>query len=157
MRPAAHSAAALGVSLLASFAAASLGGIATASSVSSWYAGLAKPTWTPPDWLFGPVWTLLYTLMAVAAWIVWRGAGWGRPLQVYLLQYAFNAAWSFAFFGLRSPLGGLIVIAGLLAAIALTIRLFAPVSRTAAWLLAPYLAWVSFAACLNAAIWLRNM
>lgn len=156
MRTAPNNLAALFVSLLLSFAAAALGGIATASSVSSWYAGLAKPHWTPPDWLFGPVWTLLYTMMAVSAYLVWCRAGWGRPLQVYLLQLALNAAWSFAFFGLRSPLAGVVVIAGLAAAIAGTIRLFAPVSRAAAWLLVPYLAWVLFAGCLNAAIWLRN-
>jgi benzodiazapine receptor len=128
-------------------------------TTGAWYRELARPTWAPPGWLFGPVWLTLYTAMAVAAWLVWRGPS--SParraaLAWFGVQLALNAAWSPTFFGLRSLGGGLIVIVALLVAIAVTIARFAPRSRLAAGLLTPYLAWVAFATALNAALWSMN-
>lgn len=124
-----------------------------------WYASLNKPSWHPPSWVFGPVWTALYLLMAVAAWLVWRRGGWrirNRPLTAYLVQLALNAAWSPAFFGLQSPGLALVVILGLLTAIVVTLKVFHSVSRTAALLLIPYLLWVNFATVLNLTLWFMN-
>lgn len=135
------------------------GGLATASSVTTWYPALAKPAWTPPDWLFGPVWIVLYTMMGIAAWLVWLRAEEGRasfPLLLYALQLLLNAGWSLLFFGFRSPGLALADIALLWLAIAATLCAFARIRGWAALLLAPYLAWVSFAAALNLAIWLMN-
>lgn len=131
---------------------------ATGALVTSadWYRELPRPGWAPPGWLFGPVWIALYTVMAVAAWLVWRApasAARSRALVWFGVQLALNAAWTPVFFGLRSVGGGLAVIVVLLAAIAITIARFRPVSRVAAWMLAPYLAWVGFATALNGAIW----
>jgi translocator protein len=145
----------LGASLLAAL----LGSLATASSVGAWYAALAKPAWTPPNWLFGPAWTVLYVMMAVAAWLVWqrRGSeGAGAALALYGVQLAVNAAWSFLFFGLRSPALGLAGIAVLWVLIVLTIRAFRPIRPLAAGLLVPYLLWVTYAAALNGAVWKLN-
>ena len=122
----------------------------------AWYAQLAKPSWNPPAWLFGPVWTALYLAMAVAAWRVWRCRPATRALTVYWIQLALNAAWSPLFFGLQQPGLAVLEILGLWAAIALTVRAFWPVDRLAAALLGPYLAWVSFAAVLNFALWRLN-
>jgi len=148
-------AAALGLSLGTGL----VGSLATASSVATWYPALDKPSWTPPDWLFGPVWTLLYMMMGVAAWLVWRGAASGRarlPLLLFALQLLLNACWSLLFFGLRSPGLALIEIVLLWLAIAATLWAFARVRAWAALLLAPYLAWVTFAAALNLEIWRLN-
>ena len=123
---------------------------------AGYYASLVKPSWSPPAWVFGPVWTALYLMMAVAAWLVWRQDGWRAqraPLSLYLLQLALNALWTPVFFGLRSPGLALVVIVSLGAAIVLTGRAFRPVSRIASWLLVPYLVWVVFAAALNFSIW----
>jgi tryptophan-rich sensory protein len=123
---------------------------------AGYYASLVKPSWSPPAWVFGPVWTALYLMMAVAAWLVWRQGGWRAqraPLLLYLLQLALNALWTPVFFGLRSPGLALVVIVSLGAAIVLTGRAFRPVSRVASWLLVPYLVWVVFAAALNFSIW----
>ena len=142
-----------------SLGAGLIGGLATASSVTTWYPALAKPAWTPPGWLFGPVWTLLYVMMGIAAWLVWHRAEEGRarcPLLLFVLQLLLNACWSFLFFGLRSPGLALVDIALLWFAIAATLWAFARVQGWAALLLAPYLAWVSFAAALNLAIWRMN-
>jgi tryptophan-rich sensory protein len=146
----------LGGFLAASAAVALLSGLATSSSVRSWYPTLAKPSWTPPPWVFGPAWTLLYASTAVAAWLVWRRAGWSRTLAVYGVQLVLNAAWSFCFFGARSPLAGLLDIVLLWTAIVVTFDWFRRVDRTAGWLFAPYLAWVTFAAALNFEIWRLN-
>ena len=149
----------LAVSLALSLGAGLVGGLATASSVKSWYPSLAKPAWTPPDWLFGPVWTLLYLMMGLAAWLVWRQAEAGRarrPLLLYALQLLLNTCWSLLFFGLRSPGLALLEILLLWLAIAATLWAFARVRGWAAALLAPYLAWVSFAVALNFAIWRMN-
>lgn len=125
----------------------------------AWYAALAKPAWNPPSWLFGPVWTLLYLLMAVAAWMVWRSGGFrlrARPLGLFLAQLAANAVWTPLFFGLHSLAWALVDILLLWMLLALTVRQFARVSRLAAGLLAPYLGWVTFAAILNFTIWQLN-
>jgi translocator protein len=146
----------IGVCLLAG----GLGAIFTRASVGGWYAVLVKPSFTPPAWIFGPVWTLLYIMMGVALFLLWR-KGVSDPrvqhaLIAFAVQLALNALWSPAFFGLRSCLAGLIVIVPLWIAIAATIALAAPLSAAAALLLSPYLAWVSFAAVLNAALVLKN-
>ncbi|MGA4643837.1 TspO/MBR family protein [Limisphaera sp. 4302-co] len=143
-------------SLLLSFAAASLGAF---FSPGDWYAGLTKPSWNPPNWLFGPVWTALYTMMAVAAWLVWRRGGWReqwRPLAIYLAQLALNAAWTPLFFGLHWPGAAFAEIVLLWLAIVATIVTFWRVQRRAAALLIPYLVWVSFAAVLNFTLWRLN-
>jgi tryptophan-rich sensory protein len=123
---------------------------------AGYYAELAKPEWSPPGWIFGPVWTMLYLAMAVAAWLVWRSGGWREQsgaLGLYLVQLALNALWTPLFFGLRSPGFALVCIVFLLAAVAFTCRLFFRVRRPAGWLLVPYLLWVSFATALNFSIW----
>lgn len=114
-----------------------------------WYRRLDKPGWTPPDFLFPLAWGLLYVLMAYAAWRVWAAAGFGVPLALWLVQLALNAGWSAVFFGLKRPGLAFVELVGLWLAIAATTAAFAPVDALAAWLLAPYLAWVSFAAMLN--------
>lgn len=141
-------------------AAAVAGSLVTAPAIPGWYAGLVKPAFTPPNWLFGPAWTFLYVLMSAAFWRVLSApestGGRSRAITWYLTQIVLNGLWSFAFFGWRSPVAGLVVIAALWLAIAATIIAFARVDRTAAWLLAPYIAWTSFAAALNAGVWLLN-
>jgi tryptophan-rich sensory protein len=124
-----------------------------------WYASLQKPSWNPPSWIFGPVWTLLYLMMAVAAWHVWCRGGWcaqRHALTLYCVQLALNAAWTPIFFGLHRPGLAFAEILLLLAAIVATTIAFARVSRTAGWLFVPYLAWASFASCLNFALWRLN-
>jgi benzodiazapine receptor len=139
-------------------AAGALGAIASADA-SSFYASLEKPRWAPPARLFGPVWTLLYMSMAVAAWLVWRERGWARargPLGLFVAQLAFNALWSWLFFGWHRGALAFTDILVLLALIVATLVAFARIRRLAAWLLAPYLAWVSFATLLNYSVWQRN-
>lgn len=121
-----------------------------------WYETLAKPEWTPPPWLFGPVWTALYLAMAVAAWMVWKHAGFDgarAALALFLLQLALNAAWSWLFFGMHKVDLALVDIALLWLAILATMLLFWRVRPLAGALLLPYLLWVSFATALNLAIW----
>ena len=142
--------------LVVVFAVSAVGGLFTASSVGGWYAGLAKPSWRPPNWLFGPVWTALYAMMAVSAWLVWKRVGFGPALLVFAIQLLINGIWSPVFFGAHSLGGGLVVIVALWFGIVGTIAMFWPISLTAALLLVPYLAWVSFAAVLNFAIWYLN-
>ena len=138
------------------FAVAGIGGLATTPNIPNWYAGLLKPAWTPPGWIFGPVWSFLYLSMAVAAWLVWRQGNALVPLALFALQLAFNAAWSWLFFGLHSPGAALVDVVLLWVAIAATIPAFWFRSTVAGLLLVPYLAWVSFAAALNFAIWQLN-
>jgi benzodiazapine receptor len=138
------------------FMAAALGGLATASSVGAWYAGLAKPSWTPPPWLFGPAWMFLYTTMALAAWLVWRRPGRGWALRWFAVQLALNAAWSPVFFGLRQPGWGFGVIVLLWLAIGGTLVAFWRVTRVAGSLFIPYWLWVTFAMALNFTVWQLN-
>ncbi len=135
-------------------------GLASGAGIGAWYAGLKKPSISPPGWVFGPVWGVLYAMMGVAAWLIWRHhmhtpAG-QVALAVFVLQLVLNGLWSPAFFGARSPGLGMLVITLLWAAIVGTIVAFAQVSVAAAWLLAPYLAWVSFAGVLNWMLWRMN-
>ena len=144
---------------VACFTAAAIGGTATSRSVRDWYPTLTKPAWNPPAWLFGPVWTVLYIAMAVAAWLVWRKAGWGGArlaLTLFIVQLTLNAAWSIIFFGLRNPGAAFVEVVVLWAAILGTLVLFWQVSVPAGMLFIPYLAWVSFATVLNFAIWRLN-
>ncbi len=141
------------------FAAAGIGGAVTSVSVGNWYQTLAKPSWTPPDWLFGPVWTTLYFLMALSAWLVWRRGGWRASrvsLGLFGLQLILNVSWSAIFFGMRSPGLAFGEILILLLANAATAVSFWGRSATAALLFTPYLAWATFAALLNFAIWRMN-
>lgn len=134
-----------------------LGGWATAQSVTDWYPMLVKPSWNPPNWIFSPVWTALYLMMAVAAWLVWRSDGNIRGAMIlFFSQLALNFAWSFLFFGARSPWLGLMDIAMLWLALIITVIAFFQKSAAAGLLMLPYLAWVSFAAILNLAIWRLN-
>jgi translocator protein len=133
-----------------------LASFATSQSVTDWYPALNKPSWTPPGWLFGPVWTTLYIMMGVAAWLVWQKPNSIRALVFWAVQLVLNFAWSFVFFGARAPGLGLINIIALWLAIAATIYVFTRSSRAAAFLLVPYLLWVSFATALNASIWVLN-
>jgi translocator protein len=136
-----------------------IGGRFTATSVQDWYQQIEKPSWRPPDWVFGPVWTVLYILMAVAAWLVWRKAGFGGaagPLTLFAIQLVLNALWSYLFFGLESPFAAFVELLALWTAIALTTAAFWRVAPLAGALLLPYLVWVTFAAALNCAIWRMN-
>ncbi len=134
-----------------------IGNLATIPNIPVWYAGLNKPGFTPPNWVFGPVWSLLYAMMVLAFWRVllrrsrWTTAGW-RVVGVFLVQMALNAFWSVAFFGMHNPLLGLVVVIALELMIVATIITFRPIDRMAAWLLAPYAVWVGYATALNAAI-----
>lgn len=153
--------AALAAAALPVVAASLIGSAVTVPQIPGWYAGLAKPPFNPPNWLFAPVWTILFALMALAAYRMLRlpvgHPGRARALAAYHVQLALNMLWSCVFFGLNSPAGGLLVIALLLAAMIWTMRRFAQAQdRGAAALFLPYLAWVAFAALLNASIWWLN-
>jgi len=145
----------VGVCLGAGF----LGSIATTPQVDGWYKTLNKPSWNPPNQVFGPVWTTLYILMGVAAWLVWRSADarstW-LPLALFGIQLALNAAWSWIFFKMQRPDWAFVEIVILWLAIVATLVGFFRHSQLAGWLLVPYLAWVSFAAILNFTIWRLN-
>lgn len=141
------------------FVAAGIGGAVTAPNIPTWYASLAKPSWNPPNWLFGPVWTALYLGMAVAAWLVWRQHGWARarlPLTLFAVQLVLNVLWSCLFFGLHRPGLAFGEVLLLWAFIAATTVLFWRRSITAGALFVPYLAWVTFASVLNFAVWRLN-
>lgn len=142
--------------IAANFAAALSGALFTPGE---WYRGLAKPRWNPPDWLFGPAWAVLYTMIAVSGWLVWRDhgfAGAAVPLAAYGVQLLLNAAWSAIFFGMRRPDLAFVELVVFWVAILVTLVLFWPLQRTAALLLAPYLAWVTFAGVLNLTLWRMN-
>jgi len=145
--------------LLVCFTAAGIGGWATASSVNTWYPGLAKPAWNPPAWVFGPVWTVLYITMAVAAWLVWRRTGFPNartPLGWFAVQLVLNAGWSICFFGLRNPGLAVVEILLLWASILVTLICFWRVVPIAGWLMLPYLGWVTLAGALNLSLWWLN-
>ena len=136
-------------------------GAITATSVRGWYLSVTHPPGTPPNWVFAPVWITLYVLMGVSAWLVWHRVDIGADrkraaLRLWGWQLLLNALWTPAFFGLHDPALALGVMALLLGAVALTIRAFRPLHRGAALLLAPYLAWVCYAAYLNTGFWWLN-
>ncbi len=139
-------------------AAGGLGSIPTAKGVCEWYPTLRKPPGTPPSWVFGPVWTALYVLMAVSAWLVWRQYGWGAQpaLLIFFAQLALNLAWSGIFFGARLPGFALVEIVILWLSILFTAFIFFRLDAPAAYLLVPYLVWVTYAAYLNLGIWVLN-
>ncbi|WP_232083466.1 TspO/MBR family protein [Arthrobacter sp. SO5] len=145
------------VFLAASALVAGLGGLASASNVDGWYTTADKAPWSPPNWVFGPAWTILYSAMAVAAWLVWRrGTARTRPaLTAYAVQLVLNLLWTPAFFGLYPALGtpalwiAFVIIVALAVAVAVTALYFWPISRAAGLLMLPYLAWVVFASSLN--------
>jgi translocator protein len=143
--------------LAGSFAAAAIG---SRFMPGEWYAGIVKPEWNPPSWIFGPVWTLLYTLMAVAAWRVWRKAGFrssGQAMAAFGIQLVLNAGWSWLFFGRHQMDLAFVEILALWIAILATAVAFHRIDQPAAWLLLPYLAWVAFAAVLNGTLWRLNV
>jgi len=148
------------VSVLICQFAGFIGSVATAPSIPTWYATLNKPFFTPPNWLFAPVWVTLYTLMGISAFLVWRKGLSDQHVRtgliIFAVQLILNVLWSAVFFGLRSILAGLIVIAILWIAILLTILNFYKTSKTAGLLLIPYILWVSIAASLNFSVLLLN-
>jgi translocator protein len=171
----------LAIALLLPQVAGGLGAIATASAIPTWYRTLNKPSWNPPGWLFGPVWTALYLMMGAASWLIWRkgrerravqpasaadpaGAPLALPedphersaLGLYGAQLILNTLWSIIFFGMHSISGGLAEIAALWALIVATAVRFYQLRPAAGWLMAPYLAWVTFASVLNATLWRLN-
>ena len=154
-----HNITALIICLVLPFIAGAIGSLATFSNIPTWYAGLAKPVFSPPNWIFGPVWTLLYLLMGVSLYQVWR-AKYTRSKRAALVlfgaQLVLNTLWSLVFFGAHLLWGGVAVIVLLLATIIATACLFAPISRPAVYLLIPYIVWVSFASILNIAVALIN-
>jgi len=138
---------------------ASLTGLVVPEAISGWYASLNRPSFAPPNWIFGPAWTVLYILMGIAAGLVWsepRSQARRNALLLYGAQLAFNASWTLVFFGLHAMTGALVVIIALLILIVLTMRAFLPLQRTAGRLLLPYLMWVGFATLLNAAYVVLN-
>lgn len=141
-------------------AVGAVGSLATAPKIPTWYAGLAKPGWTPPDAVFPIAWTTLYVLMAVALWRLWQlhapSPERRRAVLLWFAQLALNALWSPVFFGMEAPGVALVIVVVLWLAIAATIFACARIDRIAAWLLVPYLAWVSYATTLNAAIVVLN-
>jgi len=147
---------AIGISEMAGI----IGSVFTISAIPNWYAGLVKPALNPPAWVFGPAWTTLYALMGIAAFLVWRN-GWEKKavktaLGVFGIQLFLNAVWSIIFFGLHNPGWALVDIILLWLAIVWTIAVFYKISKPAAYLLLPYILWVSFAAYLNYSIWMLN-
>ncbi len=150
----------LALAIVLSELAGMIGAVFTAPSVAGWYVGIAKPAFNPPSWIFGPVWTTLFALMGIAAFLVWRKGLKRRDvkiaLTIFAVQLVLNTLWSIIFFGLQNPGGALVEIAFLWLAIVASSSAFARISKPAAWLLAPYILWVSFAAYLNYTIWILN-
>ena len=148
----------LPVSIFATLLVGAFGSFFTASSVTTWYTTLAKPSFNPPSWIFAPVWTILYVLMGISFWMIWKSHSSEKKLAIglFLIQFVLNAIWSPVFFGAHSIDWALALIVLLWAAIALTILVFKKISKSAAWILVPYILWVSFATVLNFAIWRLN-
>jgi benzodiazapine receptor len=148
------------VSILITEGIAATASMFTISQIPVWYSTLNKPSFNPPNWLFGPVWTILYIMIAVAAYLVWQRRNHSELYKtsrfVYIIQLVLNFAWSAVFFGLHQVLGALVVIALLWVSIVACIYYFGKFSKVAAWLLVPYLLWVSFASVLNLYIYLLN-
>ena len=148
------------ISLFVCQLAGIIGSIFTTPAISTWYATLNKPSFSPPNWLFGPVWIALYILMGLSLYLVWRKQPdtphANRGLILFCVQLVFNVLWSVAFFGLKSPIAGLVVIVVLWVLILLTILQFSKISELAAILLVPYIVWVTFAAILNLSLFVLN-
>ncbi len=143
--------------LAMSFGAAAVAVLLQGDDIQGFYVDrLTTPAWAPPPWVFGPVWTVLYAVIAVAAWRVWQRAGWGPGLTLWTIQLVFNAAWTPVFFNLQQVTLAAAVIVVLLGLVVWTIAVFRPVDRVAAWLMVPYAAWVTFATALTIAIWVLN-
>jgi tryptophan-rich sensory protein len=150
---------ALALFIALNIAISALGGWVTAGSVGTWYLTLEKPPFNPPNWIFAPVWSALYLMIAIAGWRTWRRSAGPRrqlALTAYAVQLALNLSWSFVFFGAHLIGPALAVIASLLAAILVNAFLFWRIDRAAGVLLLPYAVWVSFATLLNAALWRLN-
>ncbi len=146
------------VSLIIPQLVGAIGAWVTVSSVGSWYQTIEKPPFNPPSWVFGPAWTFLYLLMGISLYLIWKSE---HPLKnqatwLFIVQLFLNGLWSPVFFGLESPLLGLIVIIPLWIAVLICIWVFLRIDRIAAYLMVPYLLWVSFATLLNASIWYLN-
>ena len=161
----------LSIALIIPFMAAAIGVRATSESVNTWYKTLRKPTWNPPPWIFGPVWTVLYTMMGIASWLVWRSGheakqgaiaepskqqAVNRALVLYGVHLVFNTLWTLIFFGQRNIKWALVEIVVLWGLIASTLTGFYRIKPAAGWLLVPYLLWSTFATILNATIWQMN-
>jgi translocator protein len=146
----------LASSLVLCFAAAAAGSIFTFPSIGTWYAGLVKPAFTPPNWAFGPVWTSLYILMAFSLYLVWNKSKEKKPLIAFGIQLSFNVFWSAVFFGIRSLFGGLVIIAFLWISVFACTFIYWGIDRRASWLLIPYLSWVGAASYLNLGLWVLN-
>lgn len=140
---------------VAAFAAAAIGGLGI-SGTGQEYASLERPSWAPPSWLFGPVWTVLYAMIALAGWLAWRRVGWSWPLVPYAVQLVLNAAWTPIFFGFGAYGLATVDIIAMWLAIGATVVVFWRVRRVAALLLLPYWAWVTYATALTIAIWRLN-
>ena len=147
-------------SIIVCYAAGFVGSIYTRPAIPAWYVTLNKPSFTPPNWLFFPVWTTLYAIMGISLFLIWRkGLEEKRvttALVLFAIQLILNALWSIAFFGLRSPVSGLVIIIVLWLAILLTMIWFFRISGVAGWLLLPYIGWVGFAVVLNLQIYRLN-
>lgn len=147
------------VSIATPLLAAVIGSLATFPNIQTWYATLEKPTFSPPNWIFGPVWSLLYILMGISLYVVWTHPEKQNKTKAFIafgVQLILNVLWSVIFFGLHSPIGGLVIILGLLIAIIITMFFFWRFSKPASYLLIPYLLWVCFATILNGAIVILN-
>ena len=148
------------VSIIIPVAIGATAGFFTAAGVDSWYQSINKPSWNPPSWIFAPVWTILYIMMGIALFLVWKSnnneALKKRAMILFFVQLALNFFWSFIFFDQQQPGWALVEIIAMWVAILLTIFAFAKVNKIAAWLLVPYISWVSFASILNYTIWQLN-
>ena len=148
------------IAIVVSELAGIIGSVFTTPSIAGWYAMLVRPTLNPPAWVFGPVWTTLFALMGIAAFLVWKKGLERRDVKIalgiFIGQLVLNTLWSIIFFGLHSPGAAFVEIIFLWLAILATIIAFAKISKPAVWLLVPYILWVSFAAYLNFAIWILN-
>lgn len=148
------------ISLLITLGTGGVAALFTTPQITTWYVYLNKPSFNPPNWIFGPVWTLLYIMIGIAAYLVWchqdKSESYLKAKRIYIVQLLFNFSWSIIFFGLHQIFGALIIIVLLLISIVITIKNFSKISKTAGLLLIPYLMWVSFASALNLFIYLLN-
>ena len=148
------------IAIVIPVAVGAISGFFTIAEIPGWYQTINKPAWSPPSWIFGPVWTALYVMMGIALFLVWRPDASGTikktAITLFAGQLALNFFWSFIFFNQHQPGWALAEIIVMWIFILLTIFAFAPISKTAAWLLVPYISWVSFAIILNYSIWRLN-